>query len=160
MKWLPFLLLFAACTPCRYVSRHPECFPADTVRITNIRIERDTITYIEESESTLEAYFECDSNNQVLMKRLAETNTGNIKPTVIFRDNTLKISYYVDSIAVLHKIIKETSGKETTILNPVNEQMKKDLQRLKKWRKIGMYGIGLAVLVLLYALFKIYRKFL
>ena len=160
MRWIILLSLVAvSCNPCHYVSRHSECFPTDTIRITNERTVHDTITYIEESESTLEAYFECDSNNQVLMKRLSQTNTGNIQPTVIFRDNLLKIRYFTDSIAVLHKIISETKGKEVMVMNPVNEQMKRDLQRLKNWKKIGSVGIGIIVLLLVFAAFKIYKKF-
>jgi hypothetical protein len=140
---------------------HSECFPPDTIRETITNTVRDTITYIEENESTLEAYFICDSNNQVLMKQLSQTNTGVIKPTVVFRDNVLRLRYFTDSIAVLHKIIERTQAKEVYVKNPVNIQMQKDLQKsdkkLKRWRKIGIGGIITMLLLAVFAAYKIFK---
>ena len=83
------IALLSACNPCRYVANHPECYPADTVITTDIVTVTDTLIYIEENQSTLDAWFECDSNNQVLIKKLEETISG-IKTVTVFKDNVLK----------------------------------------------------------------------
>ncbi|MCK9282226.1 MAG: hypothetical protein M0P71_16545 [Melioribacteraceae bacterium] len=127
-----------------------------------IKTVRDTITYIEENESTLEAWFECDSNNQVLIKKLNETNNG-IKTVTVFKDNVFKIRSYTDSIAVLHKIIEEKSSEKIAIMNPVNKQLQDDNKKLEKklthWKKIGKFGLIIIVSILIGLVVVIIRKF-
>lgn len=46
MRYLPIILIFlVSCNPCKYVAKHPECFPADTVKIVNdvVRYEKEII---------------------------------------------------------------------------------------------------------------------
>lgn len=150
-------LVALSCNPCRYASKHPECFKPDTVVISHITTVRDTIIYLEESESTLEAYFECDSTNQVLMKKLVQTEAGrHVKPTVIFRENTLRIRYYQDSIATLHRVISDIQARVEYRENPINMQMQDRIAGLELWKKIGIAGIILAFFVLVFAIIRIF----
>lgn len=164
MRYLMILLILSAfaCNPCKYVSKHQECFPADTFKHVMIKTVRDTITYIEENESTLEAWFECDSNNQVLIKKLNETNNG-IKTVTIFKDNVLRIRSYTDSIAVLNKIIEEKSSEKITVMNPVNKQLQDDNKKLEKkltrWKKIGRFGLIIVSFIFIGLVVVVIRKF-
>lgn len=150
-------LVALSCNPCRYASKHPECFKPDTVVMSHTTTVHDTIIYLEESESTLEAYFECDSTNRVLMSRLVQTEAGRpVKPTVIFRENTLRVRYYQDSIATLNRLVKETQARIEYRENPINMEMQDRISGLELWKKIGISGIILAVFVLVFAIIRIF----
>ena len=161
MKYLTVLaslaLVALSCTPCRYASRHPECFRPDTTITYENTTTLDSIIYLDASESTLEAYFECDSLNRVLMYRLEQSHTGPAPaPVVIYKDNILRVKYLTDSIAVLNRMVTQATGKTVYIVNPVNEQLAKKAAAMHLWRKIGVGGIVLAVLAIVFVVIKIF----
>jgi hypothetical protein len=119
-----------ACSPCNYVAKHSECFPADTVKITDVQTIYDSIVYTVPDSINLELMFECDSNNQVLLKRLNETKSKGVETKVVFKDNVLKLSAFVDSIAILNRTIQTLKTKDVAKVNPVNEKLKKDNEKL------------------------------
>lgn len=153
------VLMLASCKPCKYVSKHPECFPRDTVIRTNEIKVLDTVTYIEGHEAFLDVYLECDSLNQVLMKRVDKTDKG-IKADIILKNNILKIHALTDSIEVLNRIIIDKELEKVIIMNPVNIQMKEDLSRCKdrtiNWMKAAI--LTWIVIALLTAGILIYRR--
>lgn len=152
-----FALIALSCSPCQYASRHPECFQPDTVITYETNTTLDSIIYLDASESALEAFFECDSMNQVLMYRLEQSHTGPATaPVVLYKDNVLRVRYLTDSIAVLNRMVTRATGKTVYIMNPVNEQLAKKAASLGAWRKIGIGGIVLAVLAVVFFAYKIF----
>lgn len=130
---LPMIAVFmlASCNPCRYVSNHPECFPADTIRESTTQTIRDTVTWIQADTFALSALFYCDSANRVLMRDLTEYKSKGITTEIVYRENRLQITVATDSIKVLNRIISELKSKTVTTMNPVNEQLEKDNQKLR-----------------------------
>ncbi len=153
------LLLIAACNPCNYVAKHPECFSPDTIRETSTQTIRDTITWIQPDSMSLVALFYCDSANQVMMQKIEEYKSKGIKTRVIFRDNKLDLSVYTDSIKVLNRIISNIKSKEVHVKNPVNNKLQSDNQilknRLHNRRWLLWYFIGSIVSIIIYIWIKI-----
>jgi len=134
MKYLLIIFAFAlaACNPYNYISKHPELFPADSVVITNTKETHDSIYFTKPDSLAIEMLFECDSNNQVLMRELNEIGSKGIKTKIVFKDNKLQINALVDSLEMLNRTIKELSTKETTKINPINIELKKQVEQAQK----------------------------
>lgn len=153
------LYFTTSCSPCNYVSKHPECFPADTVLIEKTIIQRDSFSYVEPDSLSLSLLFECDSNNNVLIKELSDAKSKGFITKYIFKDNRLNLTAYIDSIAILNKIIETTKSKEIIKVNPLNEQLKKDNDKLTQRNETKtkvIIGLIAAILLmsLLYKIFK------
>jgi hypothetical protein len=158
MKTLSLLLLaflFFACNPCRYVARHQECFPPDTIRETSVQTIHDTTTWIEADSFALNALFYCDSTNNVLIKTLNEYKSKGVVTKIIYKNNTLQITLATDSIGVLNRIISNMKTHVEYVKNPVNAELQrqnlkqeKQLQRKKVIGRI-LWGYLIITLVLL-----------
>ena len=150
---LAVFLTVAACNPCRWVTRCPSQVITDTVTETYIQTWRDTVVYIEENESTLEAWFYCDSMNQVILRQLDVEKTKGVKTESEFKAGVFRFRVMADSVKILNKIITEIKGRETIIMNPVNleieEKLKKSEKSLHIYKGIGIFGLVLAVLLIL-----------
>ncbi|MCP4337044.1 MAG: hypothetical protein GY679_04335 [Mycoplasma sp.] len=94
-----------SCNPCKYVSKHQECFPADTVVITKetVHYEKEYIT----NDSIIRDTVLCDP----ILKTYYKTNT-------VYKTN---FKLKVDTIY---------TSKEISKINPVNEQLKKANDKL------------------------------
>jgi hypothetical protein len=145
-----------SCSPCKYVARHPSCFPPDTIIITNTKTIHDSITYIQPDSASLIAAFYCDSANQVLMRTISEYKSKGIVTKVVFKDNRLAINMYTDSIAVLNRIISNIKSKTITLVNPVNTELQRKNARLTtsihhhRWLWYYFFGSILITIVFIY----------
>jgi hypothetical protein len=151
------ILFLISCNPCRYVSKHQECFQADSILITNTVIQTDSIRFTEPDTMALSLLFECDSNNNVLMRELKDVSSKGIQTEVIFKDNRLDVSGFVDSIAILNKLIETTKAKETTKINPLNPELQNKCDKLEnkldRRNKIILWlSIACALLIIVFLL--------
>jgi len=131
LLFLSVLFAVASCNPCKYVAKHQECFPADTVKEKETTTVHDTVEWLTLDSTAIEALFECDSTNQVLIKELNEHKGKGSKTTIVYRNNRLRISLYTDSIAQLKRIISKEKSTVRYIVNPVNENLKKQTEKLQ-----------------------------
>lgn len=126
-KVTPFLLLFflVSCNPCKYVAKHPECFPADTVRLTEkiIHYEKEIVT----NDSIVYEETPCDP----------ETNTVYEKE-IQYRTKTKTIT---DTIY---------TSKEVAKINPVNDKLKKKTERQKMiiYLLLGVSLLAIIIIIL------------
>ncbi len=116
MKYLLIILAFAlaSCSPCKYVTKHPECFQSDTIRITN-----EVIKHVKEyviNDSIVYDSVPCDPFTNAVI----ETKT------------VYKTNWRIE-IDTIYK------SKEVSKINPINSELQKDNAKLtaktKKQRK-------------------------
>jgi len=119
--------LCSSCNPCKFVAKHPECFPADT-----IRIEKEKISYIDRVQKIDSIIFEkipCDPVDSFIYTT-----------KVIYRTNTLT------------KIDTILSDKEVIKVNPINEQLKAKndtLQsKLENRNRLALY-LSIALIIII-----------
>jgi hypothetical protein len=161
MKYITIILLaflIASCNPCRYVARHQECFPPDSVNQTSTQTVIDHSDNSAPDSSLFDALFLCDSANRALMKEVHELKSNGVTTTVSFQDNHLTIKTKTDSLRYRTRTVTNTVIKEVVKINPVNAELKrqnekyeKKIQRKNVWLKIT--GGSLAVLIILIALY-------
>ncbi len=163
MKTITILLcaLLVSCNPCKYVARHQECFLPDTIREINIQTVHDSVTWIMGDTSLFNAWFACDSMNNVIMKDLTEYKSKGVKSKIVFTDNHLQLSFLTDSIAVLNKIIKSTKTHTEYIKNPVNAELQKEclktVKRLQNQRWLWWWFIASVIALATFIYFKIIK---
>lgn len=136
MKYLIIVLILflVSCNPCKYVAKHPECFPADTVRITKnvIHYEKEYII----NDSIIRDTVPCDP----ITKTYYKTNT-------VYKTN---YKLKVDTIYTFKEISK---------INPINASLKKDNDKLiVKIKLLNKILIGLLILVATMGIFIYIRK--
>lgn len=145
------IIILGACNPCKYVAKHQECFPPDTVKISEIKTVTDSIYFTEPDSMAISMLFECDSNNNVLMCELTELSSKGVETNVIFKNNRLDITGFVDSIAVLNKLVETLKSKDVSKVNPVNVQLKRKNEKLVVRNKVKnklLMGAGGLILLL------------
>lgn len=132
-KITPFLLLLllVGCNPCKYVAKHAECFPADTVIVTNdvVHYEKEIII----NDSIIRDTVPCDPI----------TNT-------YYKTNTVYKTNYKTIIDTIYQ------SKEISRINPLNEVLKEKNDKLElkikrhnkiiKWLSIALLSIILLIL--------------
>jgi hypothetical protein len=135
MKYLIFItiVLFSSCNPCKYVSKHPECFPADTV-IKEKEVIKHVTEYIT-NDSIVRDTVPCDP----ITKTYVKTNT-------VYRTKTIRETDTIKTVV------------NTSKINPVNNELKKKVNKLEnkveaknKWLKIlgGILALFLLIIVVL-----------
>lgn len=129
MKYLILITIvfLVSCNPCKYVSKHPECFPADTVVINNevIHYEKEIVV----NDSIIRDTVPCDPI----------TNTY-YKTRTVYKTNYKTI---IDTIY---------QSKEISKINPLNEALKKSNDKLELKVKLRNKAlIGLIILLLIFA---------
>jgi len=153
------IILFASCNPCKYVAKHPECYMSDSVIITETKTETITKIVLEPDSLSMKFLFECDSNNNVLIRENSELKTKGLNVIYRFKNNTLDLSVFTDSIEHLNKLIEITKGKEVIKMNPINDVLKAEneklLQKNKLKGKLLVFMGGLLALAIV--LFKILK---
>lgn len=134
MKYAIFILaslLLTSCNPCKQVARHPECFPADTIKEIKevVHYEKEYIT----QDSIIIDSVPCTPDSIVLVETKYKT---------------------------IHKTITDTiyESREEIKINPVNSKLKEDNRKLEekilKRRWLIWYFFGSLGLILLYIAFK------
>lgn len=148
-----FFMLLLSCNPCKNIAKYERCFPVDSILIEKTVIQRDSFTFTEPDTLSMQLLFECDSNNNVLIRELNNTSSKGIDVKYIFKDNRLNLTAYVDSIAILNKLIETTKNKEIIRTNPLNEQIKSErdklADKLNNRNKLIWVLIGLIILIVL-----------
>jgi hypothetical protein len=154
--------LLAGCTPYRYLERHKDeicakCIEENTVQITKDSIITTTDTlWIDASENIIdstytELYFECDSNNQVLMTKVEKVKeSGRILSEYKFKNNVLTVQNksYQDSIQELRTTIKHLQNNVKIVEKTINKEV------VPKW----VYITGIIVFLFLITLLIIILK--
>jgi preprotein translocase subunit SecF len=167
MKLLSLILLtilIASCNPCRYVARHQECFPPDSITSTSTESVKDSSQKEPPDSSIFEALFECDSLNNALMKEVNEVKSQGVQTQIVYRDNKIYIRTSTPGKETkIRTVIKTVTVKEK-IMNPVDAELKRKNLKLEKQvqRKtvlVRLFGISLTVLIILIALY-IWFKFI
>jgi len=147
MLFLFILVALYFTTSCKVT----EYLPGDTVRIENIKTVRDSIVFTKIDSAGYDLLFECDSNNQVILKEFNEYKTKGFKTSFTFKDNRLQLKALIDSLGILHRIIDNYQFKEVIKVNPINEQLKSENYTLELklaiFKKIAL-GLGIALLLI------------
>jgi hypothetical protein len=111
--------------------------------------------------SLFNAWFACDSMNNVIMRDLNEYKSKGVKSKIVFRDNHLQLSFLTDSIAVLNKIISSSKTHKEYIKNPVNAELQKQYLKAEKQlhnrRWLLWWFIGSVVAIAAFIYFKIFK---
>ena len=127
----------------------------DSSRSELIQILHDTVIKYASDSSLVDANFECDSNNQVLIKQINELKSGNkIKQDFKFENGHLTIKNIIneDSVKVYWKEFYERSYKEklsdiktdSTIETTKETVKKQSLWTYFKWILIA-FALGLLI---------------
>jgi hypothetical protein len=129
---------------------------------TPVAKAKDSIVYVEKlvpvslpaDSAYIEALFECDSTNQVIMKELTETKTKRVNTTTAFKaGKTASLAYRAKTIhdTIYAKQIQSLKYKEV----PVPYPEIKEVNVLHWWQKVLMWeGVVFTILLLI----AIYRK--
>lgn len=113
------------CNPCKYVSKHPECFSPDSIVINKetVRYEKEYIT----NDSIVFQAIPCDPYDSIIYKTR----------TIYKTKNVIKID-------TIYK------NKEVTKLNPINQQLKNDNDKLtNKVSNRNKVILGLIIFVII-----------
>jgi Ni/Fe-hydrogenase subunit HybB-like protein len=151
MKNLVFILLivllFAGCKPCNEVST--TVYNTDTMVIYH-----DSIVMLPADSSLVNALFQCDSLNNVVLTELETIKGRKVKPIVEFKDRWFHVFVPVDSEAVvLRWKEKHTSNVKNEVI--VRTEVKK---YVPNWVRIlaSMGAISILFLLALIVI-KVYR---
>ena len=123
--------VITSCDPCRNIAKY-NCIPADTIYSMTTEKIHDSVFYTQMDSAFYDIYFECDSNNQVLISQLNEKVTPGIETKVIYRDNKISLRLYTDSMQLLNRTIEKLSEAKKTVKNPVNLKCQDDLKKAQK----------------------------
>jgi len=146
-----------------------SCKPAQIIHVTDTIttekkvIQRDSFSYTEPDSISISLLFECDSNNNVLIKALNDAQSKGMDTKYIFKDNRLILTAYIDSMAILHKLIESEKSKETVKHDPQDAILISDLTKKntlleqKASNKNKIIGALIALIVILGALYKWFK---
>lgn len=120
--------LLVSCNPCKYVTRHPECFPGDSITQTEKHVIYEKIYTTE--DSVIIDTIPCDP----------------ITETAIEIETVYKTIWKT-------KIDTIYNSKETVKINPVNAQLKKSVEKINnkliKKKQLNRIYLGIIVVFLL-----------
>lgn len=153
------IVLFS-CKPTRYLEKHHveiclDCideYIRDSIADVETVYTTDTV-WVDVSENLIdstytELYFECDSNNQVLLTKIVKLkDSDKILSQYTFQNNVLRVlnKSYLDSIAELHITIDRLKNNVKIIEKPVIKEI------LPKWIYVtgGLFLLCLIILLIL-----------
>ena len=122
----------------------------------------DSIVYVEKlvpvslpaDSAYLRAWFECDSNNRVILKQLAESKTKNVASDLSFSPGTIASLQY-RAKTVFDTIYVKSTERLTYKEVPVPYAVIKEVHELLWWQKLFIWcGVAFVILTIL----AIYRK--
>jgi len=154
------IFLCAACNVCRVAHKFNCCInkQIDTFYIEKIKIIKDSIEVIKPDTAYLEAFLDCDTNKNIIIKEIENKNTQLINLNYTLKNNVLKIKLYNDSIKILHKIIEDYRNNikikqiyiyDNTRINQLTKELKK-----QKIKFISLVSC-LLIIIILYILIKL-----
>jgi len=134
-----FIAIALLGTGCRLL--HPAAGRQTTFTVGTV--VRDTTVIVQSDSAAIEALFECDSLNQVVMRRLSVESGRKLHPEVVFRDQVLTVSMPVDSEAVYFELRDRYTYRIDTVYieRPVKKEVSKTSFfsfRLRWWMKLVM----------------------
>lgn len=160
MKRFVYILfvLLLSCSPCKYVSKHPECFKVDTTIVDTVTVVKESVEFIVDS-TNLDLLIQCDSNYNVLIQEISNQPSEKIKIVYKYKSNVLQIKSFTDSLEVLSTLVEKYKNEKTYVLNPVNIQLEKDKvkyqEKLKSRNWLWWYFGSSLILILFFVYFKL-----
>lgn len=151
-----FILILVA--GCRTVQ--PPLVTKTTETITVTKVLRDTTVIVERDSASIQALFECDSLNQVVMTNLEIEKGRKVGPIVQWKDKLLTVTIPVDSEAVylaLQDRYEHVLRTDTVFVYP-REPPSMGIKIGKRKIKLKHILITAAVLLFSAVLFRIIRK--
>lgn len=156
------IALLTSCVPNCYLVKHKAEICAKCIEENIIQFSKDSIItkidtlWIDVSENLIdstytELYFECDSDNQVLMTKIEKVKeSGQIISQYQFKNNilTVKNKVYQDSIMQLNSTIERIKSDVKIVDKIVNKEV------IPKW----VYLVGIIVFLFLIILLIIILK--
>lgn len=156
------IALLTSCVPHRYLAKHKDEICAKCIEENIIQFSKDSIItkidtlWIDVSENIIdstyiELYFECDSDNQVLITKVEKIKeSGQIISQYQFKNNilTVKNKVYQDSIMQLNSTIERIKSDVKIVEKIVNKEV------VPKW----VYLVGIIVFLFLITLLIIILK--
>ncbi len=145
-------ILITACNPCKKICKCTNVIINDTLIDSIEVISIDIVIVYDENMSVLEAYFECDSAYQVVLKGL-NTNEDRIKLlSATLKNNQFKVSLLKDSVVYLNKLMAKLKTTQIIIKEPVNQENENKIlaltSKLTKW-KTATYILSIIVLLII-----------
>jgi hypothetical protein len=158
-----WIVLLLGCNPCKYVSKHPECFKVDTTIIDTVTVIKESVEFLVDTAS-LDLYLQCDSNYNVLVQEYSTISDEKEKIKIVYKykSNRLQIKSFADSVKILNTLVEKYKNEKTFVLNPVNNQLKEDVSKYKnrlrnrKW--LWWYFGSSIVLLIIFLYFKLTSK--
>jgi len=136
MLGILFILVVYFTMACKPIK---EIVVTDTTNQTETKKDTTNRKVFAPDSLKLRLLFECDSNNNVLIRENSELKSKGFNTSYNFSNNTFDLSIYTDSIEQLNRIIETTKNKETVLHSPLdeviqaeNESIKKDIEKAKK----------------------------
>lgn len=155
-RYLLLLILIIGMIGCR-TSKQTEPPPVlkDSIRI----VERLVPVQLPADSSILEAYFECDSTNRVIMKELSEEKSKRVSTKLNFSPGKLARLDYKSNTKPDTVYI---SGKDITIYKDRPVYIDKPIvtNKLNWWQKVLMWGGGVFSILLLIAIYSKIKPFI
>ncbi len=148
-------IIFLALTLAGCSVKYLPVVSHDTVHVFN-EVVRDSIVILPPDSSVIEAWFECDSLNHVIMIEL-ETHAGEkVKPYTKFNKGQFTVAAKIDSQSV-YLSWKERHDSTTITETKIKEvEVPKVVYKKPRWLKI-MAGLGAGSIILL--IFSFINKF-
>lgn len=142
MKYLIFIIpVFIACNPCKRVTKHPECFPADTIRENKIVVHYET-EYIT-NDSIVYDTVQCLPDSIIVNEVVFKTKIRRIT-------DTIKISKQVNRTNPVNAVMQDENDK----LERKNQKLK---DKIKKNRWLWYYffiTLALAIFIIILSIKK------
>lgn len=113
MKYLFIILLLASCNPCKYVAKHAECFPADTIKL--IEYKTKYVNQYISKDSIIKEVVPCDPAKPETVKETVYKTIWRTSIDTIFSDN---------KISVLNPINEDNAKKIIDLQNKVDNKNK------------------------------------
>lgn len=129
-----WLVVSSGCNTCKYVSKHPECFPTDTVYKNSEKIKY--VEKISKQDSVKTDTVPCINDTAIVYRKVYITNT-------ITKIDTIYTDKYVSKVNPLNTELKKK-----------NADNKYKIKQLKKHRLILLI-IAISLLIFIFLLFKL-----
>jgi hypothetical protein len=138
-------------------------------------ITNDSLVYVDKYEkvydtivtpadsSYIEAYFECDSNNTLILRQLNESEGKKINIKTIYKDNIIRIEASIDTDSIIRQAEERIRSEYTSVNNKITTDESVTTKNLVIgfWQKIYMliaFVIGVIVSPIVKKVFVKVRK--
>lgn len=134
------VIVLTSCNPCKYVAKHQECFPADTLKTTNTVVKFEKVYTTQ--DSIVHDTIPCDPDNlevdvKTIYKTIYKTKTDTVTNTVY------------------NSKVNPVNTKLQSEIEKLNKQAEKDNSKINKLKKrsfnrmIAIYVLSLSLLAFL-----------